>query len=227
MIIKTKYSPNYSKKSRDLKDIKFIIIHYTGMQSKIESIKRLINPRSKVSTHYLIDRNGKVLNLVDEKKLLGMLENQKWMNYVNLNKNSIGIELVNRGHNIKYEEFTKNTNQNLIKLCLILKKKYNIKRTNILGHSDIAPLRKKDPGEKFPWRKLKKKGLCIWYRDMKIRSLVFSKLNIEKLFFKNLYKIGYRYFNKNQRDKKDVYIIKAFQRRFLPKNVSGVIDQKP
>ena len=74
---------------------------------------------------------------------------------------------------------------------------------------------------------MKKKGLCIWYRDMKIRSLVFNKLNdIEQLFFKNLYKIGYRYFNKNQRDKKDVYIIKAFQRRFLPKNVSGVIDQK-
>ncbi len=226
MIIKTKYSPNYSKKSRDLKDIKFIIIHYTGMQSKIESIKRLINPRSKVSTHYLIDRNGKVLNLVDDKKIAWHAGKSKWMNYVNLNKNSIGIELVNRGHNIKYEEFTKIQIKNLIKLCLILKKKYNIKRTNILGHSDIAPLRKKDPGEKFPWRKLKKKGLCMWYSDMKIRSLVFSKLNIEKLFFKNLYKIGYRYFNKNQRDKKDVYIIKAFQRRFLPKNVSGVIDQK-
>ncbi len=226
MIIKTKYSPNYSKKSRDLKDIKFIIIHYTGMQSKIESIKRLINPRSKVSTHYLIDRNGKVLNLVDDKKIAWHAGKSKWMNYVNLNKNSIGIELVNRGHNIKYEEFTKIQIKNLIKLCLILKKKYNIKRTNILGHSDIAPLRKKDPGEKFPWRKLKKKGLCMWYSDMKIRSLVFSKLNIEKLFFKNLYKIGYRYFNKNQRNKKDVYIIKAFQRRFLPKNVSGVIDQK-
>ena len=226
MIIKTKYSPNYSKKSRDLKDIKFIIIHYTGMQSKIESINRLINPKSKVSTHYLIDRNGKVLNLVDDKKIAWHAGKSKWMNYVNLNKNSIGIELVNRGHSIKYEEFTKIQIKNLIKLCLILKKKYNIKRTNILGHSDIAPLRKKDPGEKFPWRKLKKKGLCMWYSDMKIRSLVFSKLNIEKLFFKNLYKIGYRYFNKNKRDKKDVYIIKAFQRRFLPKNVSGVIDQK-
>ena len=226
MIIKTKYSPNYSKKSRDLKDIKFIIIHYTGMQSKIESINRLINPKSKVSTHYLIDRNGKVLNLVDDKKIAWHAGKSKWMNYVNLNKNSIGIELVNRGHSIKYEEFTKIQIKNLIKLCLILKKKYNIKRTNILGHSDIAPLRKKDPGEKFPWRKLKRKGLCIWYSDMKIRSLVFSKLNIEKLFFKNLYKIGYRYFNKNKRDKKDVYIIKAFQRRFLPKNVSGVIDQK-
>ena len=220
------YSPNFSLPKRLKKRIRFIIIHYTGMKKELDSIKRLQNPKFKVSSHFLIKRNGEILILVPEFYEAWHAGFSNWKNYNHLNKNSIGIEITNPGHQHGYKSFSKKQIFSLKKLLKYLIKKFNIKKKNVLGHSDISPDRKKDPGEKFPWRKLKKKGLCMWYSDMKIRSLVFSKLNIEKLFFKNLYKIGYRYFNKNQRDKKDVYIIKAFQRRFLPKNVSGVIDQK-
>ena len=156
MIIKNQFSPNFSKKKRDKRNIKFIIIHYTGMQSRIESIKRLLSSRHKVSCHFLIDRKGQIIRMVNENRVAWHAGKSKWKNFNNLNKNSIGIELVNKGHEFGYEQFTNPQINALIKLCLNLKKKFKIKDPNILGHSDIAPMRKQDPGEKFPWKKLKK-----------------------------------------------------------------------
>ncbi len=124
MIIQTSYSENFSKKLRKNRDIKVIVIHYTGMQSKIESIKRLMNPKHKVSAHYLIDRKGKILRMVDDNKIAWHAGKSKWKNYNNLNKYSIGIELVNKGHEFGYEKFTILQVNNLIKLCQNLKKKY-------------------------------------------------------------------------------------------------------
>ena len=226
MIIKTSYSVNFSKKIRKNRDIKLIVIHYTGMQSKIESIKRLLSPKHKVSCHYLIDRKGQILRIVDENKVAWHAGKSKWKNFRNLNNYSIGIELVNKGHEFGYEKFTNLQVKSLIKLCQILKKKYKIKDSNIVGHSDIAPLRKRDPGEKFPWKKLNKKNIGIWYKKLKSKSLKLNDKKFEKLFFKNLFKIGYRYLDKNRRSKKDIFLIEAFQRRFLPNNVTGEINQK-
>ena len=226
MIIKNQYSKNFSKKLRKNKDIKFIIIHYTGMQSKIESIKRLLSPRHKVSCHYLIDRKGQVLRMVDENKVAWHAGKSKWKNFNNLNKNSIGIELVNKGHDFGYERFTSSQINKLIDLCLNLKKRFKIKNSNILGHSDISPMRKQDPGEKFPWKKLKKNKLGIWYKPLKFKSQKINDKKINELFFKNLFKIGYRYFDLKKRKRKDVFLTRAFQRRFLPNKVTGIIDQK-
>ena len=226
MQIKNKYSPNFSKNKRKSKDIKFLVIHYTGMQSKIESIVRLVDPKFKVSCHYLIDRQGKILKMVDESRIAWHAGKSKWKNFNNLNRNSIGIELVNKGHEFGYEKFTRLQIGNLIKLCIRLKKKYKINNSNILGHSDIAPLRKQDPGEKFPWHKLHKNHLGIWYKNLNNYKKKINKKNKEKVFFENLYKIGYRFFNKNKRSKKDIIIVKAFQRRYLPNKITGIIDQK-
>ena len=226
MIIKTRYSPNCSKTIRNINDIKFIVIHYTGMQSKIESIKRLLSRKHRVSCHYLIDRKGKILKMVDDNKVAWHAGKSKWKNFNNLNKNSIGIELVNKGHEFGYEKFTNLQINQLVKLCVILKKKYKVKNSNILGHSDIAPFRKKDPGEKFPWRKLKNKKIGVWYKNFKFKNQKLNTENIEKIFFKNLFKIGYRYFQKHIRSKNDLHIIEAFQRRYLPNKVTGKIDQK-
>ena len=226
MIIKNQYSPNFSRKSRTNKDIKLIVIHYTGMQSKIASIKRLLSSRHKVSCHYLIDRKGQVLRMVDDNKVAWHAGKSKWKNFKNLNKHSIGIELVNKGHDLGYERFTNPQINELIKLCLNLKKKFKIKNSNILGHSDISPMRKQDPGEKFPWKKLKKSKLGIWYRPFKLKSKKVNKKKINELFFKNLFKIGYRYFDLERRRREDVFLTRAFQRRFLPNNVTGIIDQK-
>ena len=196
------------------------------MQSRIVSIKRLMSIKHEVSCHFLIDRKGQILRMVDENKVAWHAGKSKWKNFTNLNRNSIGIELVNKGHKYGYENFSNSQIKNLIKLCLYLKKKYKIKNSNILGHSDIAPTRKKDPGEKFPWAKLQKKNVGIYYKNKKLRGLKIDEKKMYKLFFKNLYKIGYRYFNLKRRSKKDIYVIKAFQRRFSQKNVSGVIDKK-
>ena len=226
MIIRTSYSVNFSKKIRKNKDIKLIVIHYTGMQSKIESIKRLSSPKHKVSCHYLIDRKGQILKMVDDNKIAWHAGKSRWKNYNNINKYSIGIELVNKGHDFGYEKFTNLQVNSLIKLCLNLKKKYKIKNSNIVGHSDIAPLRKKDPGEKFPWKKLRNKKIGIWYKKLQTKSIRLSDKKFKQLFFKNLFKIGYRYFDQNRRTEKDIFLIKAFQRRFLPNKVTGKIDKK-
>ena len=111
-------------------------------------------------------------------------------------------------------------------MCLLLKRKYKIKHSNILGHSDIAPLRKKDPGEKFPWEKLNKMKLGIWHKPFHYKIKELDKTKIRELFFKNLYKIGYRYFDKKRRASKDSIIVKVFQRKFLPKKANGKVDLK-
>mgnify|MGYP001162971356 FL=1 len=226
MIIKPLNSPNFSIKTRVNKDIKLIVLHYTGMQSKIESVKRLLSTKHKVSCHYLIDRKGQILKMVEDNKVAWHAGKSKWKNFINLNKNSIGIEIVNKGHELGYEKFTFQQINSLIQICKNLKKKYKIKNSNIVGHSDIAPLRKKDPGEKFPWNKLYKNNIGIWYKKSKFKSKDLDENKLEKLFFKNLFRIGYRYFSKKRKNKNDIFLIKAFQRRFFPKNVTGKIDQK-
>ena len=214
---------NFSKKTRLKNEIKFVIIHYTGMQSEIESIKRLKDKKSKVSAHYIINRKGSIKQIVPDNKIAWHAGKSKWKNYINLNENSIGIELVNKGHEFGYENFPKKQIKSLISICRKLKKKYNIKRENFLGHSDIAPLRKIDPGEKFPWKKLSRFEIGMWYKSQK--KFTFKK-NVRNIFFKNLSKIGYRYFTISLEKKTDKFIIKSFQRRYLPEKVSGKIDQK-
>ena len=225
MIEKTLYSPNSSKKIRKIKDIKFIILHYTGMQSKIVSIKRLLNSKHKVSCHFLIDRDGQIIKMVDENKIAWHAGKSKWKNFTDLNKNSIGIELVNKGHEFGYEKFTKIQIEKLVIICKYLKKKYKIKNSNILGHSDIAPLRKKDPGENFPWLRLYKNNVGIWHKNLNSKKIKFNKETLVKLFYRNLYKIGYRYFSLKIKNKNRKKVVKAFQRRFNPNFISGKIDQ--
>ena len=225
MKIITNLSPNYSKKSRSLKDIKFIIIHYTGMQSEVEAIKRLRNSKSKVSCHYLINRKGKVIRMVDDTYIAWHAGKSRWKNFVNLNKNSLGIELVNKGRKFGYQNFTNQQIKSLISLCKILKKKFAIKKENFLGHSDIAPLRKSDPGEKFPWKKLNLHGLGKWYKKNN-RNIKINTSKIDSLFFKNLKKLGYNYFSIHKKSSYDKKIIKSFQMHYLPNNVTGKIDKK-
>ena len=218
-------SINFSKNTRNSKKIKFIIIHYTGMQSMRASLYRLTSKRHKVSCHYLIDRKGTIFQLVEDNKIAWHAGKSKWKKFKNLNHNSIGIELVNKGHQFGYQKFSKKQINMLIKLCLKLKRKYRIKNSFILGHSDVAPLRKSDPGEKFPWFKFKKKNLGIWYSIKKNKSLlILGKKNLRNSFFKNLYKIGYRYFSKSRSSKTDKLVVKSFQRRFRQNKVNGKID---
>ena len=224
----TNNSPNYSTKIKKKKNIKFIVIHYTGMQSERACIERLSDNKSKVSTHYLINRVGNIIKMVNEKNTAWHAGKSKWKNFINLNDQSIGIELVNKGHQFRYENFSKKQISKLILLCDFLIKKYKIKKTSILGHSDIAPLRKRDPGEKFPWQFLSQKKIGYWHAVNKknIKKQSLNKSELRNLFFKNLHKIGYRYFDKKKPSKNDTKVTKAFQRRFRQNKVNGLIDQE-
>ena len=224
------YSINFDLPKRKKKLIKFIIIHYTGMKNENKAIQRLSDSNSKVSSHYFIKNNGDVLNLVPDLYTAWHAGNSYWKRYKSLNKYSIGIEINNPGHDNGYKRFTTKQISSLTKLLKFLSKKYTINKRNILGHSDISPNRKKDPGEKFPWIKLAKQKLCHWhylderkikkYRNLKIEG------NEEKTFFNNLYKIGYsRIFDTKSKSNKTTLTM-AFQRKFRQKLVNGKIDKE-
>jgi len=224
------YSPNFDLKKRKNKDIKFIVFHYTGMKYEKQAIRKLIDFNSKVSSHYLIKNNGEILNLVPDLYTAWHAGISNWKKIKSLNKNSIGIEISNSGHNFKYKKFSKKQIFAIIKLSRFLKKKYNIKVKNFLGHSDIAPDRKIDPGEKFPWKYLSKKKIGYWHNlnNQKLlnkRCVITSNLEKNK-FIKNLYKIGYAKINKREKKKHLKILSSAFQRRYRQELINGIIDQE-
>ena len=157
------YSPNFNTKKRSRSKIKYLIYHYTGMKSESAAIKRLTNINSKVSCHYLIKINGEIVKMVPDLYVAWHAGISSWKKDVSLNSNSIGIEISNPGHGYGYRNFNNKQILSILSLSKQLKKKYKIKNENILGHSDIAPLRKKDPGEKFPWKLLNKKKIALWH----------------------------------------------------------------
>ena len=231
MRIKTSknYSPNFTTSARNKKNIKYIVYHYTGMHSENEALKRLTDVRSKVSCHYFLRKNGQIILMVPELFEAWHAGKSRWGNYKSLNKYSIGIEIQNSGHENKYEKFTLNQIDSLKKLLKKLIINYKINKKNILGHSDIAPDRKIDPGEKFPWKSLSKLKLAYWHslEEKKIRKLRLIKLNKEeeKKFFESIKKIGYsRIKNSNISYKK--ILIKSFQRRFRQSLINGIVDQE-
>ena len=202
------------------------------MKRESEAIKRLTNIQSKVSCHYLIKNDGEIVIMVPDLYEAWHAGVSSWRNFKSLNKNSIGIEISNPGHNINYKKFSKKQIKSIIKLSQFIIRKYKIDKKNILGHSDIAPIRKKDPGEKFPWKYLAKFGIGNWHLLshkilIKNRGIKISAED-KKIFFNNLSKIGYS-IKSSKKIKKDKFlklIISAFQRRFRQELINGKIDQE-
>jgi len=226
------YSPNFEIKKRKANQIKFIIFHYTGMKKESEAIERLTSTKSKVSCHYLIKYNGQIVIMVPDLHEAWHAGVSSWKNFKSLNKHSIGIEISNPGHDYNYKKFSKKQIQSLKKLSQFLIKKYRINQKNILGHSDIAPTRKKDPGEKFPWKYFAKLGVGKWHSLSK-GVLLHSrrkKINLvdKKMFFNNLSKIGYpiKSRTKLKKDQFLNFVTCAFQRKFRQELINGKIDQE-
>ena len=196
------------------------------MRSESKAINRLTDDKSKVSCHYFIKRNGSIITMVPDIYEAWHAGKSHWKKDKSLNKKSIGVEISNKGHQFGYENYSKKQIKSLIKLSKYLIKKYKIKKSNILGHSDIAFDRKKDPGEKFPWQHLSKKKIGIWHKinEKKLKKLRNKEIaNSDKImFFKFLFKIGY--FTNILRKEKKNRLIKSFQRRFRQKLVNGKID---
>ena len=228
--ISLNYSPNFNPRKRSKKNIQFIIIHYTGMNNQLSAINRLCNINSKVSAHYFIKKNGYVLSLVPPLYEAWHAGKSSWKNLKSLNKCSIGIEIQNSGHNNNYENFSQKQIISTKKLLRYLIRKYKINFKNVLGHSDISPDRKKDPGEKFPWKRLAKSKVSQWHNldEKKLKKKRLIKLNfVEQInFMKNLKKIGYnRISQKNSNFQKRILTI-AFQRRFRQGLINGISDQE-
>ena len=224
------YSPNFDTKKRNYRDIKFLIYHYTGMKSEKKAIDKLTNYKSKVSCHYFIKNNGEILNMVPDLYISWHAGISKWKKYNSLNTNSIGIEISNPGHNFKYKKFSQKQIVSIKNLSKLLIKKYKIKAKNILAHSDIAPTRKKDPGEKFPWQYFSKNKVGFWHNLFRKSLICKRKQKVNNLqkkqFIKNLFKFGYPQDNNFNKSKYSKLLTIAFQRRFRPELVNGIIDQE-
>ena len=219
------YSPNFDHKKRDKKKIKYLIYHYTGMKNDKLAIKKLTSLYSNVSCHYYITKSGKLIQMVPDLFVAWHAGESYWGNDKSINYNSIGIEISNPGHGNGYRNFSDKQIKCLIRISKLIIKKYNIDKNKILGHSDIAPLRKIDPGEKFPWKFLNKKKIGVWHNVSSEKLKFLRKKNSEENsseFINYLKKIGYNigYSNLNELKK----IIKVFQMRFRPEIVNGKLD---
>jgi len=194
-------SPNFNE--RKSSEISFIILHYTGMKSAQDAMARLCDPKAEVSAHYTIDEDGAVYQHVQEDKRAWHAGRSAWKNYSDLNSLSVGVEIVNLGHEFGYKEFTESQIKAVMGLCKAIQDRHNIRY--VLGHSDIAPDRKEDPGELFPWQRLAKEGIGFWPAvadEDVVKASVIDVITALKDF-------GYR-------SDDDEKLITAFQRHFVP-----------
>tara|TARA_B100000676_G_C17991875_1_gene795411 strand:+ start:655 stop:1416 length:762 start_codon:yes stop_codon:yes gene_type:complete len=222
-------SPNYNK--RKVSPIKYIIIHYTALKNCSDSISYLCDPNNKVSCHFLISQRGKIYSLVEEKYRAWHAGKSSWKNDKDINSLSIGIEL-DYSNAYQNNQYSFDMLMSLMVLIKYLIKKYKIKNYNVLGHSEIAPLRKIDPGPDFPWFKLDKKKITFNPDQIKISSSInlihwFKKNNInskKKIVLFILSYLGYNTYNLNNNNKLFKILLTCYQSRYLQSNISGKLD---
>lgn len=211
-------SSNFAEPEKERK-IEYIILHYTDQDFET-SVESLTSKEKGVSAHYLIAEDGLVFNLVDDANIAWHAGTSYWNDLEALNNNSIGIEIVNLG----YGPFTDIQMDSAIKLCQNLRNKYDIPRENILGHSDIAPDRKLDPGIFFDWKRLSNEGLGIEIphhiqsQDPDSLQAMLRMTDIKKLQT-NLSKIGYKIEITGKLDKQTSDVIRAFKSHFCPETI--------
>jgi N-acetylmuramoyl-L-alanine amidase len=203
-------SPNFDDRSLP---VTMVVLHYTGMQDAASAIARLADPEAKVSCHYLVAEDGTVVRMVDEARRAWHAGRSHWRGVTDINSASVGIEIVNPGHEWGYVPFPDEQIDAVIRLVADIKQRHAITRGNVVGHSDIAPARKQDPGELFPWGKLARLRLALPRPTKNLVDPGWSDAG----FLLALERFGY--------DVADATAaVTAFQRRFRPEMVDGVID---
>ena len=214
---------NFKSKNFDSRKykIQFIVLHYTETENLEKAIDLLTSKKRKVSSHFVVDTDGQIYNLVSESKRAWHAGESSWKGLQDMNSRSIGIEIVNPGEK-KLKNYPKAQIKQLINLIHFLEEKFKIPFYNILGHSDIAPTRKIDPGKHFPWKELHKKKIGLWVEINQIINRSLSEKESNE-FLENLYRIGYQHPKKNNFKTNSFMIINAFHRHFVPK----LIGKKP
>jgi len=203
-------SPNWDERTLP---ISMVVIHYTDMPDVRDAIDKMCNPDSKVSAHYCITRAGKVVQMVEEEKRAWHAGRSYWRGHTDVNSASIGIELDNPGHTHGYEDFPEEQMQVLIRLLNDIVKRHDIPRANVVGHSDVAPQRKDDPGEKFPWHRLARHRLALGRPEIGLGD----PFDNDGSFYLGLERFGYDISDGRA-------ATRAFQRRFRPEKIDGEID---
>jgi len=203
-------SPNFDDRTLP---ITMVVLHYTGMVDAASAIERLADAEAKVSAHYVVTEDGQVIRMVAEEKRAWHAGRSWWRGITDINSASIGIEIVNPGHEFGYRPFPEAQVDAVIELLGGIVPRYGITRGNVVGHSDVAPARKEDPGELFPWYRLAKLRLALPRPNRNLMDPLWSDAG----FLLALERFGY--------DVTDgVAAVRAFQRRFRPEMIDGIID---
>jgi N-acetylmuramoyl-L-alanine amidase len=203
-------SPNFDDRTLP---VSMLVLHYTGMKDAASAIDWLTNPASKVSSHYVVAEDGQVLRLVEEDKRAWHAGRSLWRGITDVNSASIGIEIVNPGHEYGYRPFPETQMAALIPLVAEIVRTFDIAPANVVGHSDIAPARKQDPGELFDWERLAKLRLALPRPDRELSDPHWT----DGGFLLALERFGY--------DVADgPAAVRAFQRRWRPETIDGIAD---
>ena len=227
-------SPNFDDRKHA---VDMLVLHYTGMKTGQAAFDQLRNPDAKVSSHYLLWEDGRVDQMVAEDRRAWHAGVSSWQGDEDLNSRSIGIEIVNGGHDFPQPDgslppYPEAQIGALIELCRMILTTHDIPQTRIVGHSDIAPLRKQDPGEHFPWERLAQAGIGIWadIEDLatpdgqgKSLSPGAQTASVRQMQ-EQLQRIGYGLSPSGTFDELTEATVRAFQRRWLPDRVSGTAD---
>jgi len=203
-------SPNFDERQLP---VSMIVLHYTGMPDAEGALNRLRSPDAKVSAHYLVDEQGEVFQLVDEEKRAWHSGRSYWRGITDVNSASVGIEVVNPGHEFGYRQFPDEQIASVIPLVADIKERHGIGRGNVVGHSDVAPARKEDPGELFPWWELAKRRLALPSPSRDLMDPYWTDAG----FLLALERFGYEVTDAQK-------AVIAFQRRFRPDLIDGIID---
>jgi N-acetylmuramoyl-L-alanine amidase len=206
-------SPNHDPRPAG-QAVDMLVLHYTGMQSGAAALERLCDPAAQVSAHYCIEEDGRVFQLVPEERRAWHAGRALWQGADDINARSLGIEIVNPGHEFGYRPFPAAQMTAVIALALGILARHPIRPARVLGHSDVAPLRKEDPGELFDWQRLAVAGIGLWPQDS-------SAAVLESGVALALKRIGYGY-----TDEDLTAVIRAFQRHYRPGAITGSADSE-
>jgi N-acetylmuramoyl-L-alanine amidase len=228
VVAEVRPSPNHGERKEDAKP-DMIVLHYTGMADPRAALDKLCAPGSEVSAHYVVMEDGHIVQCVPETRRAWHAGTAAWDGETDINSCSIGIEIANPGHDHGYPDFPKRQTAAVTTLCRSILTRYRVPHHRVLGHSDIAPTRKKDPGEKFPWRRLHESGIGLWVQPAPIQLggsvLVFGEsdpaiMEVQVLLGKYGYSVpASGHFDGTTRD-----VVAAFQRHFRQEQVDGVAD---
>ena len=210
LVHRTVPSPNWNERAEP---ISMVVLHYTEMESAA-ALERMCDPGAEVSAHYLIKEDGEVIRLVPEEKRAWHAGVSYWRGHTDVNGKSIGIELDHPGHALGYREFSEAQFEALVPLLARIVRTYDIPRANVVGHSDVAPARKIDPGELFPWDRLAEYKLCL-ARPEKLE--LGDPFDNDGAFYLALERFGYDIADGRK-------AVEAFQRRWRPEKIDGEID---